>query len=76
MNKSLAQLFILHDEKHFQNGLRFGTRRLTVFCGCTARFVSDQIGNPADNSFSHDANRQLTVCILFFQCSPDTSDRR
>ena len=27
---------------------------LTIFCGSTARFVSDLVGNP-DNRFSHDA---------------------
>ena len=26
----------------------------TIFCGCTARFVSDLVGNPEDR-FSHDA---------------------
>ena len=27
---------------------------LAIFCGCTARFVSDLVGNPEDR-FSHDA---------------------
>ena len=36
--------------------------RLTIFCGCTAQFVSDLAGNPIDR-FSHDAAHILThVC--------------
>ena len=29
-------------------------KRLAIFCGCAARFVSDLVGNPEDR-FSHDA---------------------
>ena len=28
------------------------SKTLTIFCGCTARFVSDLVGNPEDR-FSH-----------------------
>ena len=31
----------------------FNFKPLDIFCGCTARFVSDLFGNP-DDSFSHD----------------------
>ena len=33
-------------------------RRLAIFCDCTARFVSDLIGNPEDR-FSHDGAHML-----------------
>ena len=31
---------------------------LAIFCGCTAQFVSDQVGNPEDR-FSHDEAQSI-----------------
>ena len=35
-------------------------KALTIFCGCTARFVYDLVGNPEDRFF-HDAALNVTV---------------
>ena len=36
---------------------------LTIFCGCTARFVSDLVGNPEDR-FSHkEAHMQFDLLL-------------
>ena len=39
-----------------------GFLNLTIFCGCTARFVSDLVGNPKERFF-HDA-AHYTVFIM------------
>ena len=36
---------------------------LAIFCGCTARFVSDLVGNP-ENRFSHDEAHIETYTTL------------
>ena len=36
---------------------------LAIFCGCTARFVSDLIGNPEDR-FTHDAAHIRCMCSI------------
>ena len=38
---------------------------LAIFCGCTARFVSDLVGNPEDR-FSHDAAHILYMLSASF----------
>ena len=38
-------------------------KHLAIFCSCTGRFVSDQVGNPED-SFSHDAAQMVTVASI------------
>ena len=46
---------------------------LTIFCGCTAWFVSDQVGNPEDR-FSHDEAHIICfglVQILYFLAELD-----
>ena len=35
-------------------------KSLAIFCGCTARFVSDLVGNPED-WFSHNAAHMVTT---------------
>ena len=41
-------------------------KHLAIFCGCTARFVSDLVGNPEDR-FSHNEAHMLStsVSVLF-----------
>ena len=41
---------------------------LAIFCGCTARFVSDLVGNPEDR-FSHN-EAQIPVVYFFNDMRP------
>ena len=43
---------------------------LAIFCGCTAQFVSDLVGNPEDR-FSH--NEARIVLLVHYEI--ETSDR-
>ena len=38
---------------------------LAIFCGCTARFVSDLVGNPEDR-FSHNEAQIINQDVLYF----------
>ena len=38
------------------------SNRLAIFCGCTARFVSDLVGNPEDR-LSHNEAQLLSVVL-------------
>ena len=40
---------------------------LAIFCSCTARLVSDLVGNP-DDRFSHNDEAYLVVCIYRSVC--------
>ena len=39
---------------------------LTIFCGCTARFVSDLVGNPEDKFSHHTAH---IISVIWRTCS-------
>ena len=40
------------------------SKPLTIFCGCTAWFVSDLVGNPEDRFFFDMAHMILTLVIM------------
>ena len=46
---------------------------LAIFCGCTARFVSDLVGNPED-PFSHNKAHIFSILQLWC-CSMGATDR-
>ena len=49
--------------RHFENGASIrNLKSLAIFCGCTARFVSDLVGNP-DDRVSYDAARSTLTLI-------------
>ena len=45
---------------------------LVIFCGCTARFMSDQVGNPEDRFSQNEAQiidyELLDMIMLYFDC--------
>ena len=43
---------------------KFQASRLTIFCGCTAQFVSDLVGNPEDRFSHNEAHFILNSCLL------------
>ena len=48
---------------HCENGASIrNLKPLAIFCGCTARFVSDLVGNPEDR-VSYDAARSTLTLI-------------
>ena len=49
--------------RHCENGASiWNLKPVAIFCGCTARFVSDPVGNPEDR-VSYDAS-QLTLTLI------------
>ena len=49
--------------RHCKNGASIrNLKPLAIFCGCTARFVSDLVGNSEDR-FSYDAARSTLTLI-------------
>ena len=41
-------------------------KTLAIFCGCTARFVSDLVGNPEDRFYHNEAQM---ACSALYQAS-------
>ena len=48
----ISALFSLHRLYNPSTSYAGNFKPLAIFCGCTARFVSDLVGNPQDR-FSH-----------------------
>ena len=38
---------------------------LTIFCGCTARFVLDLFGNPEDRFYHNEAQMEVFCCLFW-----------
>ena len=59
-NKDADQLWGNHEADQ-RLCFRYTDRPLAIFCGCTARFVSDLVGNPEDRFSHNEAQSNLGV---------------
>ena len=66
-NQRRRSLFLLH-RKHIPQLPRTQSfKSLSIFSGCTARFVSDLVGDPEDR-FCHDTAHNLPYLFRIYRC--------